>query len=1438
LGYGLLRYVNERTAPVLASHATGQIGFNYLGRFSTADMPDRVRGLGWTPAPEAAELGAAPAADTPPMATVDINALVTDTAEGTPQLTAMFAFPTGVLSRTDVQQLADLWRTALEALARHAAGPGAGGLTPSDVPLVSVTQREIEAWERQYPGLADIWPLTALQSGLLFHTMLADSRFDAYQMQLVFHLSGTVDPARMRAAGQALLNRYPNLRTAFVNSAAGDPVQIVPNTAELPWRTLDLSTLDDEARRAACDRFLADDMNDRFNQAAPPLLRMTLLTTGPDRAELVLTAHHVLFDGWSYPLLLQDLLRAYAADGDLAALPRPRNYRDFLAWLSAQDRTRSTRAWAAELDGVDTPTLLAAGLEPRTDLSGIGNIEAELSADEARELARRAADLGVTLNTLVQGTWAVLLASLTGRQDVLFGTTVSGRPPSLPGVDSMVGLFINTLPVRVRCSPTETLAELLTGLQGRQAALLDHHHHGLTDIQQSIGLPDLFDTLVVYESYPVDRTGISEANTAAGIAVTGIRPLAAAHYPLTLLAAAEPHLRLALQYQRNLYDRESVVAIADRLVRVLRQLVADPGRPVSTIDVLAPQERDRLLGTGDGAADDRAAGDTAAAGSAAVDGPGAPERPEAPELPAPGLFARQAAATPDAPAVAATADGGPLTYRELDARSNRLARLLIGLGAGPDRYVGVSVDSPVERAVSVLAVLKTGAACLPIAADGTVGRAGATPVAWLATEDMTDRLPRTDGLPQIMMNATTAAGQPDGTILDADRISPLHRDHPAFVSLSGRVFSFDEIENADPSASPRAYVLDAWLRPVAPGVPGELYLAGPGLGREYGTTLFGTAERCVADPFGAPGSRMYRTGDRARWTADGAVERLISDERLARAATADQKTGGREHWTPRTPQEEVLAGVFAEVLGVGQVGVDDGFFDLGGNSLLAIRLVSRIRTELGVEVPIREVFASPTIAELIVHLSAGLQVRPPLRQLAQRPDRMPLSYAQRRLWFINRFEGASATYNVALGVRLTGTLDVAAMGQAVRDVVARHESLRTLIVDDAAGVPFQQVVPADAALLDVPVIAVDPGEIDSAAADAAAHLFDLATEIPVRAQVLRCGVEDHVLVLVIHHIASDGESMGPLARDLATAYTARTEGQAPAWPDLPVQYADYTVWQQELLGEEADPSRVLSAQTTYWRDELTGVPQPLQLPTDRPRPPAASHRGDTVGVTFDAEVLAGVEELARERGATVSMVMQSALSVLLHQLGGGDDITIGSPIAGRTDEALSDLVGFFVNTWVLRADLSGNPSFEEVLERVRAKALVAYDNQDAPFERLVEVLNPERSTAYQPFFQVMFAWQTFWPDLDLPGLDATFELISNGTAKFDLFFNLAGVPGQGVQGEIEYATDLFDRATVERIAARLDRLLRQLVADPGRRVGAVELLEPAELEVLRGFNDT
>ena len=562
-----------------------------------------------------------------------------------------------------------------------------------------------------------------------------------------------------------------------------------------------------------------------------------------------------------------------------------------------------------------------------------------------------------------------------------------------------------------------------------------------------------------------------------------------------------------------------------------------------------------------------------------------------------------------------------------------------------------------------------------------------------------------------------------------------------------------------------------------------------------------------------------------------------------RALPAPEQRLGSVRRLPRTPQEEILCALFAEVLGLEGVGIDEDFFALGGHSLLATRLISRIRSTLDVELSIRSLFEAPTVASLVQRLGDAQVARAPLRAQA-RPAEVPLSYAQRRLWFLDRLEGASATYTIPLALRLRGALDRSALEEALGDLVERHESLRT-IFPDRLGVPRQEILDAGTARPRLSVTAVDEAGLAGALAAAARTGFDLAREPPLRVHLFALGAGEHVVVLLLHHIAGDGWSLAPLLRDLGRFYEARCRGQAAAVAALPVQYADYTLWQHAVLGSEEDGESAISRQLSFWTGQLAGLPDQLDLPLDRARPAVASYRGGSVPLALSAPLHAALLELARTSGASLFMVLQAGLAALLTRLGAGHDIAIGSPIAGRTDSALDDLVGFFVNTLVLRTDTSGAPSFRELIGRVRASNLAAYGHQELPFERLVEVLNPARSLSRHPLFQVMLVLQNNAElSFELAGLDARFETVATASAKFDLSLSLAerrGADGSpaGIEGALEYASDLFDRASVEAIAGRLVRLLEGAVADPGRAIGKLDILGLAERRtILEEWNDT
>jgi amino acid adenylation domain-containing protein len=578
--------------------------------------------------------------------------------------------------------------------------------------------------------------------------------------------------------------------------------------------------------------------------------------------------------------------------------------------------------------------------------------------------------------------------------------------------------------------------------------------------------------------------------------------------------------------------------------------------------------------------------------------------------------------------------------------------------------------------------------------------------------------------------------------------------------------------------------------------------------------------------------------DRLPLTTNGKVDRF--------ALPAPEAPVKPERRAPGTELEAVLCEVFAEVLAVPEVGVDDGFFDLGGHSLLAVRLINRIRARLGVELSIRTLFAAPTVSRLAAAFpqpAEGSEARVALRA-RPRPENVPLSAAQRRLWFLNRLEGGVPTYNVPLVLWLGGGVDVGVLQCAVNDVVGRHEALRTVFPEVGDG-PVQVVVGARGDLVVLEVVETDEVGVGGLVAGCSGCGFDLVSDVPVRGWVFRVSGECDVLLLVVHHIAVDGWSMGPLSVDLGVAYGARVRGVEPVWEALPVQYADYSLWQAEVLGGVDDPGSEVSRGLAFWTQALADLPEEITLPVDRPRPAVSSNRSGAVPLLIPAPLHGKLTAVAKANQATLFMVLQAGLAALLTRLGSGTDIPLGTMVAGRDDEALSQLIGFFVNTLVLRTDTCGNPTFQELLGRVREADLAAYSHQYLPFDTLVEALNPTRTHNGHPLFQVALALENAaTPGFSIPGLETVEGRPDIVLTKFDLTVQATeshlddGTP-DGIKGEVEFATDLFDPETVELLAARLVRLLEAVAGAPDTRIGDIDLLSGAERhQILVEWNDT
>ncbi|MGX1805265.1 amino acid adenylation domain-containing protein [Nocardia sp. NPDC055321] len=1747
-GFGLLRYSNAATGAELAGLPDPQVGFNYLGQLPDGDVEGD-----WLPVGMADRLGGHADADMPLAAVLAVDSVILESAGGQ-RIRAVWQFAPDAIGAADVRRLASEWVAAVTEIAELVNTPGAGGLTPSDLSLLTASQADIDGWERTYGRLDDVLPLTPLQRGLFFRAQLAEGGGDGYSVQAVIDVDADLDPGRLGAAAQALVRRHDVLRTAFVQN--GDrAVQMIAADVRVPFEYREAS----DAPAAELDALAADELGRSFAVDNPPLIRFLCLALGERRFRIIITNHHLILDGWSMPLLFGELVALYETHGDDAGFARPVPFRGYLEWQAARDAIRARAEWSRALAGLDGPTLVAPNAPRAESATAPVAHEIPLSPDTADRLRATAAAAQVTLNTLVQVAWALLLAERTGSADIVFGATVSGRPPELPGAERMIGMLVNTVPVRITLDPAESLAALLTRVQREQAALTEHQFLGLDDIHATAALGPLFDTATVFESYPLDAAALTAATARADLRVTGLEAHDGTHYPLSLATYANPHLRMELTRSTRYFDADQGDSLATGLARLLTALTADPATPVRELGISRA-----------GATPAIRRGGSAHTTTLLPDLLTAAMIREATALEGPAVSSglrREFGGAARMPLTGAVNSSGPehyssdavrLTYGELDAASNRLARELIAAGAGPERAVLVALPRSAESMIAFWAVAKTGAAFVPVDVAQPAARTAAIAAECAAALGITVSTPATE-LPDTVAWTTVddeqtsarVAAHSSAPITDADRCGPLRSGHAAYIVFTsgstgtpkgvvvthsglaslvaataehcridrdarvlhclnpafdaailvwlgtfaaggtlvlsapevnagaelaaaidahavshlictptvlatlesgalptvraiilggeacpgpliermspGRILvnSYGPAESTiaagysapmtpdtagvidTPVPGTTLLLLDPWLRPVPDGVVGELYIAGPGVARAYAARPALTAARFVADPY-TPGHRMYRTGDLMRCTAAGfeyagrtdfqvkirgirvepgevdavlhthpLVDSTITVARRNRTGNlslhtyvtliASQPDGMREDpeaadavpgarvvhdhgsgasglkersvellvWAggrlprylvpatiqvlaelPRTRtgkvdlralpeplitaaefaepvgRETVVAEVFADVLELDRVGAWDDFFALGGDSLIATRVSARLAAALGTPVPVRLLFEAPVVADLARRIGAdGAGPVEPELVPAQRPDTVPLSPAQQRMWFINRYDPASPAYNVPVALRLSGDLDVAALRSALLDVIDRHESLRT-VYPDVDGIGSQRVVAASEVPLESDIRVVSATELLEAVEEVVTAGFDVTAAVPVRLRLFRiepaaspvspaastdlnttatdsAGVADlpvapgrthrahpairrslgnaagvlrgadhaaatlsidaaadistdephpggstpqYVVVLVAHHIATDGFSMAALTRDMAAAYAARAAGQAPAWEPLPVQYADYTLWQHARLGDADDAGSLLARQLAYWSDTLADLPDHLELPTDRARPARASYRAAECTARLDAALTAAIDDRARAHRATPFMVVHAALAVLLARLSGSADIAIGTPVAGRGRPELDDLVGMFVNTLVLRNEIRLDESFGELLGRTRDADLAAFENADVPFERLVEVLAPDRSAARHPLIQIMLIYQNLAiPPLQLGNLTVTPLEFPQTTTRFDLSLTVT-TDATGTDLRCCYATDLFDEPTVATLLTRLITLLTALTS--------------------------
>ncbi|AXC54206.1 non-ribosomal peptide synthetase [Bacillus spizizenii] len=1495
------------------------------------------------------------------------------------------------------------------------------------------------------PDTKDLqYSLTGAQTGIWFAQQL-DPDNPIYNTAEYIEINGPINIALFEEALRYVIKEAESLHVRFGENMDG-PWQMINPSPDVQLHVIDVSSEPDPEKTAL--NWMKADLAKPVDLGYDPLFNEALFIAGPDRFFWYQRIHHIAIDGFGFSLIAQRVASTYTAliKGQTA---KGRSFGSLQAILEEDTDYRGSEQYEKDrqfwLDRfADAPEVVSlADRAPRTSNSFLRHT-AYLPPSDVNALKEAARYFSGSWHEVMIAVSAVYVHRMTGSEDVVLGLPMMGRIGSASlNVPAMV---MNLLPLRLTVSSSMSFSELIQQISREIRSIRRHHKYRHEELRRDLKLIGenhrLFGPQINLMPFDYGLDFAGARGTTHNLSAGPVDDLSINVYDRTDGSG----LRIDVDANPEVYSESDIKLHQQRILQLLQTASAGEDMLIGQMELLLPEEKEKVISKWN-------------------------ETAKSEKLVSlQDMFEKQAVLTPER--IALMCDDIQVNYRKLNEEANRLARLLIEKGIGPEQFVALALPRSPEMVASMLGVLKTGAAYLPLDPEFPADRISymledANPSCIITTEEIAASLPDNLAVPELVLDQAVTQEIIKCYSPENPEVS-VSLDHPAYIiytsgstgrpkgvvvtqkSLSNFLLSMQEafslgeedrllavttvafdisvlelylplisgaqiviakketirepqalaqmIENFDitimqatptlwhalvtsepeklrglrvlvggealpsgllqalqdlhcsvtnlygptettiwsaaafleeglkgvppigkPIWNTQVYVLDNGLQPVPPGVVGELYIAGTGLARGYFHRPDLTAERFVADPYGPPGTRMYRTGDQARWRADGSLDYIgradhqikirgfrielgeidavlanhphieqaavvvredqPGDKRLAAYVVADAAIDTAElrrymgaslpdymvpaafvemdelpltpngkldrkalpapdfstsvsDRAPRTPQEEILCDLFAEVLGLARVGIDDSFFELGGHSLLAARLMSRIREVMGAELGIAKLFDEPTVAGLAAHLDLAQSARPAL-QRAERPEKIPLSFAQRRLWFLHCLEGPSPTYNIPVAVRLSGELDQGLLKAALYDLVCRHESLRT-IFPESQGTSYQHILDADQAHPELHVTEIAEKELSDRLAEAVRYSFDLAAEPAFRAELFVIGPDEYVLLLLVHHIVGDGWSLTPLTRDLGTAYAARCHGRSPEWAPLAVQYADYALWQQELLGNEDDPNSLIAGQLAFWKETLKNLPDQLELPTDYSRPAEPSHDGDTIHFRIEPEFHKRLQELARANRVSLFMVLQSGLAALLTRLGAGTDIPIGSPIAGRNDDALGDLVGLFINTLVLRTDTSGDPSFRELLDRVREVNLAAYDNQDLPFERLVEVLNPARSRATHPLFQIMLAFQNT-PDaeLHLPDMESSLRINSVGSAKFDLTLEISedrladGTPN-GMEGLLEYSTDLFKRETAQALADRLMRLLEAAESDPDEQIGNLDILAHEE----------
>ncbi|MCW3115212.1 MAG: linear pentadecapeptide gramicidin synthetase LgrD, partial [Segetibacter sp.] len=1522
-----------------------------------------------------------------------------------------------------IHRFANLYIANLVSIIDHCAQlDNASNLvfTPSDFSLnPNVSFKELDKFLQEQVGektrgehIDKIYRLTGLQEGLLFHG-LYDGKNGGYIQQFSCEMEN-LDLDAFSKSWQLIIKQHSVLRTAFYHHALSVPVQCVFKEGKLPLSVLDISSHSSAEQRTAIEKYTSEDRIQGFDFKEAPLMRFCLIKLSKEKCRMVWTAHHLLFDGWSLPVLFEDFLNTYEdlVAGNKILFRKEDQFEEFVRYIERIDLDQAELYWKKYLEGISQNTLLpfidntadrnkGAGFYKSISLRIDNNITAGIKGFAQKH--------HLTVNTLMQGVWSLLLHKYTGNDYVVYGVVVSGRPENLEGIERRVGMYVNTLPFKSSIQNHYTTTEWLQTLQNGQVENLQHQNTPLQQIQEWIGMKgDLFDSLLVFENYPISNLIL---NKKWSLNITNIQMSEQTNYPLTIQITQSDNFHIQFTYNAELLQDVFVTEIQEHFLHVLTQIINSSVVHLSDISVLTSRQEQQLLfefnNTNSNYPSDKSVVD---------------------------LFELQVLKSPED--VALLFEEEKVTYAELNKRANQLAHYLRSNGVKAETLVPICIERSAELIVGILGILKAGGAYVPIDPSYPDERiqymfedTGASLV--LTSKENRNKLAlkhavrivQIDDWPVIseeplgnlhvtippdnlayVIYTSGSTGKPKGVMVEHGNIVSLIKGmhyvsltnedillstgSPSFDAttfeywgmllnggqlvlckenklLDNELFKkeivdrkvtkmwftsswFNHIVETDisvfeklktilvggeklsekhiqrvretfpsmeivngygptenttfsithkitdnkptniipigrPLSNRTAYVVDKAGDLVPVGVNGEIWLGGSGVSRGYLNQPELTAEKFIRSPFDEnEGSILYKTGDVGRWLPEGVVQYIgrLDDQVKIRgfrielgevesilkqhdgianvvviarednpghkqmvAYIVSQGTFDKEDvivyaknklpdymlpsfWVelkslpltangkidkkalpepdvselvtshfvaPRNEVEFTLADVWQKLLGIERVGINNNFFDLGGNSLLAMRLTSAIRRQLETELAIKEIFLYPTIAELAEQILAKERVLllPPVVPLKQRPERIPLSFSQERLWFVDKLEG-STQYHIAAVLHLKGDLNTANLEKAIKYVINRHEVLRTIFLE-LEGDPFQVIKTAEEWNLniigDIP-FTKDESELKKLIENLINQPFDLSKDDMLRGHLIRQDDHLHLLVVTIHHIAADGWSVPIILNEINAVYTAFEEGEQPELAPLVIQYTDYAIWQRKHLKGE-----LFERKLSFWKDRLQNI-APLQLPTDYSRPSIQTGRGGVYNFNVDKEIVSALHELGRQQGATLFMTLMSAFKVLLYRHTNQIDITVGTATANRTPAEVEGLVGFFINTLAIRDEVNGDATFTDFLQQVKSTTLKAYDNQEVPFEKVVETVVKERDMNVTPIFQVMFVLQNT-AQVKSPrigNLAVTIEEYDANTAKYDISFFVSETE-DGLKASVEYSSDLFKRKT-------------------------------------------